>query len=295
MDDLNCINFVSKIKAMSKRERSKIQLETLLEIICQVPDTDADVVPASIQFEELRGSIKFITEMATKNNTEIASLKMQNMALKLEVDLLKEHSKECKENRQQPPPPPPPPQQQQQQAQNDRDEIQRLRTEVNELKDEVNSIQQYLRVNNLEVVGLPEPNNGETEETLLLNAFNELEGLDSPIRNEDIDISHPLPSNRKDNKSVHVVRFISRKTKFMILAAKKREENKQFKFRNHDIYINEHLSKYNRSLFAAAQEKKKNLNFKYCWTRGGNVHLRKTDQSDVVTISSHADLENLVQ
>ena len=47
-----------------------------------------------------------------------------------------------------------------------------------------------------------------------------------PTRPEDIDISHPFNPKRKDKKLVHVAKFVSRKTKFAILAAKKREENK---------------------------------------------------------------------
>ena len=107
------------------------------------------------------------------------------------------------------------------------------------------------------LLGLPAPNEGESEETLIINAFNGVVGLDDPVTPEDIDISHPLPSKQKDNKPVHVVRFVSRKTKSAILAAKKRDENKQFKFRNKDVFINEHLSKTNRELFALSQEKKK--------------------------------------
>ena len=80
----------------------------------------------------------------------------------------------------------------------------------------------------------------------------------------------------------------------MILAAKKRENNRQFKFRNCDIFINEHLSQTNRSLFAAALEKKTALNYKYCWTRGGSILMRKTDDSTVITISSQNDLNELV-
>ena len=126
-----------------------------------------------------------------------------------------------------------------------------------------------------------------------MNALNELDGLEFPVRPEDIDISHPLNSQRKDAKSVHVVRFLSRKTKSMVLTAKKRENNRQFKFRNNDVYINEHLSKHNRALFAAAQEKKRAMNYKYCWTRGGSIFMRKTEDSAVVTISSDIDLNGL--
>ena len=130
---------------------------------------------------------------------------------------MKIQARECTQHRQENPPP---------------------AEEIEKLQDEVNSIQQYLRVNNLEIVGLPAPNEGESEETLIINAFNELVGLVDPITPEDIDISLPLPSKRKDNKPVHVVHFVSRKTKSAILTAKKRDENNQLKFRNKDVFIN---------------------------------------------------------
>ena len=117
--------------------------------------------------------------------------------------------------------------------------------------------------------------------------------MEDVVRPQDIDISHPLNSKRKDGKNVHVVRFVSRKTKNMILSAKKSDANKQLKFRNNDIYINEHLSKDNRSLFARSQEKKTQLNYKYCWTRGGSILMRKTDNSQSITITSDADLAKL--
>ena len=290
-EDLTVDNFVDKIKQMGERERSEITSKILIELTLQVPDP----VPVRTELAELRAAVEHITKIASVNRTEISSLKNKNddlqksnAALQAEITLLKVHAKECADHRRQPAPPP-----QQPHVQIPNDDLENLRTKVAEMEVELNSIQQYLRVNNLEIVGLPAPNDGESEESLLIHALNDLEGLTNRVTPQDIDISHPLPSKRKDGKSVHVVRFISRKTKFMILTAKKRDANKQFKFRNSDIFINEHLSKQNRSLFATAQEKKKALQYKYCWTKGGTIHMRKTDDSAVVTISSDADLINL--
>ena len=294
-------NFVEKIKQMGKRERSKITAEKLIDLICQMADPPVfdpsiDDEPISIQLSELRTSMQHFTKMATVNQTEITALKIENaeyakknVALQTQIDLLKIHSQECKQNRAQPVAAPHP--------RNDETqaEFKRLQDQITNLQNEVNNIQQYLRVNNLELVGLPDPNDGESDETLIINALNALDGLDTVLRPEDVDISHPLNSNRKDNKPVHVVRFVSRKTKFQILAAKKREQNKQFKFRGSDVFINEHLSPSNRALFAAAQEKKRALNYKYCWTRGGTIHMRKTDESVVIKISSNDDLDKVVQ
>ena len=78
-----------------------------------------------------------------------------------------------------------------------------------------------------------------------------------------------------------------------VLAAKKADENKQFKFRDQDVFINEHLSKVNRGLFALATEKKRALNYKFLWTKGGVVHLRKNDDTPIITITTEEDIENL--
>ena len=281
---------------MCSADRKKITQKRLIELICQT-----DFVPATADpvIDELRASIKVINEMASMNKTVIDSLNAkneeylkQNTRLTTEVNLLKVHAQECRRHREEIVPTPIQPQQQQNLDPNNNADA--IRKEIDEIKSDINNIQQYLRINNLEVVGLPEPNDGESEEKLLLNAFNNLQGLENPIRAEDIDISHPLNTKRRDGKAVHVVRFISRKTKLQILDAKKRAENKEYRFRNRDVYVNEHLSPNNRSLFAKAQEKKRELNYKYCWTRGGSINMRKTDDSQVITISKDTDLVNLV-
>ena len=83
-DDLNVSNYVTKIKAMSEAGRSRVELKKLLDIICQVPGLPNSDDPAvTKQLDELWGSIKHIDEMATKNTTEIQTLKIQN------ADLLK--------------------------------------------------------------------------------------------------------------------------------------------------------------------------------------------------------------
>ena len=171
-----------------------------------------------------------------------------------------------------------------------------LEEEIEDLRSKFEEIDQYLRVNNLEFVGLPAPNTdaGETEESIIVHASNSLEGISVVVRPEDIDISHPLPSNRRDGKPVHIAKFVSRKTKFAIMTAKRSDPNKQFKFRNQDVYINEHLSKTNRGLFATANEKKRLLGYKHLWTKGGVVNMRKTDQSDVIVIKKESDFLNLV-
>ena len=156
----------------------------------------------------------------------------------------------------------------------------------------LNSIEQYLRINNIEIIGLPEPSEEENNEELLLKALNSLENITYQIVKEDIDISHPIPSRRKDEKRVSVCRFVSRKTKYDVLEAKKKAKN--FKYKDNDIYINEHLSPVNRRIFGEASVKRKELQYKHLWTNGGITYARKEDGSPIITIDSIEGINQLV-
>lgn len=218
--------------------------------------------------ETMQESLKFVTQATAANSSEIQRLSAENVKLKDENEALRKAKTENANPN--------------------------LGAEFKDLQEQVQQIEQYLRSNNLEIVGLPDCEENESDETLIVNALNSLVGLEKPITPEDIDISHPLKSKRKDNKPVHVVRFVSRKTKFAILATKKMDANRLFKFREKDVFINEHLSPHNRGLFADAAEVKTNLNYKFLWTKNGTVHLRKNENGPVVIVKRKEDLEKLV-
>ena len=276
-DELNAENFIQRIRQMEKRERAKIPVTKLIELILTLPDeaNENRMRTLELTLGQMQQTLKFVSDMATENKDEIAGLKAKNEELKAQNDELQNQLDTVKRRA---------------------EAAEETKQEMVELKKQVNEIEQYLRVNNVEIVGLPNPlpETNETEETVIINALNSLRGLEIVVRPEDIDISHPLPSKRRDKKPVHLVRFVSRKTKYAILAAKKLEGNRQFKFRDQDVFINEHLSKVNRGLFAVATEKKRMLNYKFLWTKGGVVHMRKEDNSPIITINSENDLEQLV-
>ena len=155
-----------------------------------------------------------------------------------------------------------------------------------------NNIEQYLRVNNLEFIGLPkiDDNSDKTNEEVLLEAINTLD-LGYEVTSDDIDISHPIPTKRKDGKSATICKFVSRKTKFDILDAKKKI--KDFRFRARPIFINEHLSPKNREIFAKTQIRRKELNYKYIWSSNGNTFVRKKDGDSIITIKKLDDIDKL--
>ena len=152
-------------------------------------------------------------------------------------------------------------------------------------------MEQYNRVNNIEIVGLPAATEDEENEDIILEALNSLEDLEFEITKADIDYSHPIPSRRRDGKRVNICKFVSRKAKFAVLGAKKKVQD--FKYKNNTIYINEHLSPENRKFFALASQKRKALNYKHLWTNNGITYLRKIDGAEAITIDSEEKLDTL--
>ena len=79
----------------------------------------------------------------------------------------------------------------------------------------------------------------------------------------------------------------------MVLTAKKKIENRNFKFRENDVYFNDHLTPKHKELFSAARTKKFNNNYKYLWTRNGRIFIRKTDVSEVIRVTSEEVVNSL--
>ena len=242
-DSLTPENFISLIKKMTERERKKNRLEKLLELILNTPEPS--ISPLNTDHEQkinmLMAYMELINSQTSSNTAEIQNLKNSNDDLRSECESLK----------------------------------QKYATTQEKIKDHgnhLNDIEQYLRVNNLEIMGVPEEaTENLTDEATLLEIFNSIPDLPETITEKDIDICHIIPSNRRDKKNVAICKFVSRKTKLSLLEAKRKTRN--FKFADNDIYINEHLSPLNRHLFSLASRKKLENNFKFLWTKHGKVFL----------------------
>ena len=273
---LTPMNFIQKIKLLEQRDRMKIRLEEILDLIVTSPEA-TPVEPAKIT--ELETSINTLSRLVenirtdtTRNTANILNLSKKFTDINNRTGAVEENFAEFKIKQ--------------------NDNMKLFQDELDVVKSEINEIEQYLRVNNLEIVGLPPPIEGETCTAQILEALNTLHELNEEITTDDVDIAHPLKSKRRDGKLVNVIRFTKRTKKLAVLEAKKKERD--FQFRDHDIFVNEHLSPVNRGLFARASEKKRELGFKYLWTKNGVPCLRKTENSPVIEIYCENDIFNIV-
>ena len=267
-DGLTPENFINTVKDMSPRDRNKIRSERLIELILQFADMNENKADEFLQLvnrvSTLEQQYEYIKTESLSNAANIIHIRSQNVN--------------------------------NEQIDTNTEKIKAIELEISGMNKHLLGIEQYLRVNNIEIVGMPEPSvvNDELEshEEVLLKVLNSLKDLDYTLTKEDIDISHPIPTRRKDGKRVSVCKFISRKTRYDILEAKKL--SKIFKFEGNDVFINEHLSPENRRLFALASTKRKLLNYKHLWTNNGITYMRKTDGAEILVIDSDESLNNLI-
>ena len=161
--------------------------------------------------------------------------------------------------------------------------IQQLKTNNSGLKRQLRELDQYNRRNNVQISGLKltDEKNCETEVIRHIQTTYDVE-----IHPDLIEAAHPVPTRRQTGVKPIIVKFISRKTKENLLSAVKRNRTRN------GVYINEHLSAFNRFLFNKCLPLKtsKDGDFKYLWTKNGTVMLRKEDGSPVIRITNERDL-----
>ena len=194
---------------MGDRDRKKIRADRLIELILSMEDKPDQLMNIEKTITELELKYEFIKTETRTITSEIALIQSTIPSSTNNLGSAYQISNDVK--------------------------IKELEKEMVNIHKHLNSIEQYLRVNNIEIVGLPEPIAEETNEQVLLEALNSLDELTYELTKEDIDISYPIPSRRKDGKRVSICKFVTRKTKIDVLDAKKK--CREFKFKGLYIYI----------------------------------------------------------
>lgn len=157
-----------------------------------------------------------------------------------------------------------------------------LRDENKQLGNRLAALEQYSRLNNVEIKGIP---NTEGENCLAaVQAIGEKVGC--PVEPKDTDVVHRVPAK---NGSNIIARFCSRakKAEFATKARKARITTGVIGFRkdtDRPVFVNDHLTPENKRLFAQALELKKAKNWKHLWTDSCVINARKSDDSRVFRI-----------
>ena len=170
-----------------------------------------------------------------------------------------------------------------------------------EIKDsiKVDELEQYGRRQNLEIVGVPEKEDENTNAIVLEVA----KMLDVDIMSSHISTSHRLPKKKASSRnnsgsSPIIVRFTSRDIRNQIYANRKKArfvDLKNFSVSDtKNIFVNENLTPTRKQLFWKTKQEVKNSSWKYFWTHNGNVFVKKDDNASITAIKNELDL-NLIK
>lgn len=167
-----------------------------------------------------------------------------------------------------------------------------LETKVAELEYQLGSKEQWSRMNNVEIKGVPEMK----AENLFDIIMSIGKCIAYPIQKSLINFVTRVP-NRGDNVRAIIVCFNNRYVKEDYIAAA-RAAMKAKKLcplelglqGTNKIYINDHLTAQNKMLLSKAKKAADEAGFEYKWSRNCKIMVRKDSTSPIIHILSEKDL-----
>lgn len=186
------------------------------------------------------------------------------------------------------------------------EEVKMLRIQI-EVKDKrivdlerrVNDLEQYSRMNNLVITGLPiKPrsyaravvgDNGEEPELETrsveqqVESFFQSKGVELNL--DYIESCHPLPRNSNKKPTV-IFRFVNRKNKTALL-----KQGRKLKGTN--VYLNEHLTKKNAEIAWKARDLKKQHKIQHTWVNNCKIFIKLNGSVEEAKILTVRHLEEL--
>jgi len=179
---------------------------------------------------------------------------------------------------------------------NSRKEAGILKENNAKLDSQLNELEQYRRRQNLEIHGIPMPDN-ETNADVEDKVLQVLKKIDTTLSKDSIDVVHRLRGKPKTDQNKKypsiIVRFIARKTRNYIYSSRKKLKSAEFDHPRIEVFVNENLTSRKKHLLAQANQKRKDLHWKYLWTNNGRINLRKNENDAVITIQTENDLHRI--
>lgn len=164
-----------------------------------------------------------------------------------------------------------------------------INKEIYQLKSQLDDFEQYSKNSNLVISGIPE----NVDENLfdILNVMaNKLQ-----IHNSGIIDYHRISTRKASSIKPIIVKFISKKQRNAFFAATKvkrlRANDLKENFDQMKIFVNEHLTNLNKSLFYEVRQFKAKNNYKFAWTKDGKIYLRKSESDPIIRIKELKDLD----
>ncbi|KAH7960195.1 hypothetical protein HPB49_017618 [Dermacentor silvarum] len=168
-----------------------------------------------------------------------------------------------------------------------------LKAENAALSHKVAHMEQYSRINNIEIRGIPVTEGEDC--AAIMQTIGDM--IACKLAPSDLDIVHRVATVKGGAKNL-LARFCSRskKNEFVSKARKAKlclEDIGLSGATNSPVYFNDHLTPENKALFSQALSLKKANNWKFLWTDNCQIKARRTTESKVFRITCKADLSKI--
>lgn len=174
-----------------------------------------------------------------------------------------------------------------------RSENKELRSSLENSVNRIAELEQYSRLKNLEIKGVPVNTNENVQDVIKQIT----ETLSVPLEMQDVDVCHRVPTKQPSQQHI-VVQFTTRQKRDAVLYAAKKKRLTTGMIgipgQTSPIFVNEHLTLSNKLLLSETIKAKKGKSWKFVWTKNGKVYARKTENSRVVNIQNMSDIEKIV-
>lgn len=168
---------------------------------------------------------------------------------------------------------------------------------IRDMKTQLNISEQKVRVNNIEIFGVPERRSESLSETVIEIA--RTAGV-TVTRNDMEFITRVAPKITTGRPKPIIVKFVRQSLKDEILrAVRKRKgvttQDIGIPGDKRQIYLNDHLTPANKNLYSLTRAAGKEQGFRYTWTSYTKIYARKNDGVPSIRIRNEADLIKLKQ
>jgi len=210
----------------------------------------------STNFLQLKNSMTAVEESVKELKERLTTVENENAELKKEITALKENS------------------------------VAQAKS-INNLQFDMNDMQQYSRRCNIEIRGVPATANENVY--AIMEAVAAAIGV--PYSRDSISIAHRV----RGRQLPIIAQFISRSTKEAWLSAArgKRLNSTDLKatLTPSPIYINEHLTFYNKNVLLRGKQLVKTDRLAYAWSKRGAIFVRRTENEPAVRVWCELDVE----
>lgn len=172
-----------------------------------------------------------------------------------------------------------------------------LQLRVEKIESDLNDKDQWSRMNNVEVKGVPESQTENLTDMIITIG----KKISYPVDKSQINYVARIPTRDPDRTKPIIVNFNSRYVKEDFIAAARKTAGKKpltcvqvGLTGNTKVYINDHLTPKNKILLSKAKTAAKERDFQYVWVKHCKIMARKSATTPPFLIKTESDLSKIL-